>query len=153
LLGPGDLFGEAAISHGSAAHSQAVAVTDGEMLAFPAAVVPMLAQRFPHFASCLLGLMSARLAAADRRLRVAAIDSAPQRLLALLHTLAEHLGEPCGEEIWLPLQLTQTELADLACLVRETVVRALAHLEAEGEIRRDGRRGLWLRPRRQAGAR
>jgi CRP/FNR family transcriptional regulator len=145
LLGPGEMFGEAALVGSDARPTTGTALTDCEIYSLPAAVVPRLAERYPQFTVRLLALIGQRLTRADRKLQLTGIDSAPQRLLALLGILAEQHGEPCGSETWLPLPVTQAELGELAGLVRETVVRSLAQLEADGEIRREGRRGLWLR--------
>jgi len=118
------------------------AVTDGSAYVLPSAQVPRLAQFYPQLITQLLRLISARLEQAHRRLDLFATTSARERVLGLLRVMAGSRGEPHGEELWLPLPLTQAELGGLLGLTRETVARVTADLEAEGIIRHVPRRGF-----------
>lgn len=145
LLGPGQLFGEGSLHPECRWLVTARAVTDGIANVLPAAQLPRLCQYYPQLAAHVLTLLTLRLERAHRRLDVTGTHSAKDRLLGLLSVMADYHGEREGEEVWLPLGITQTELGDMIGLARETVARLLADLEEEGTIRRDGRRGLWLR--------
>jgi CRP-like cAMP-binding protein len=72
------------------------------------------------------------------------MSDAKTRLIELLRAMAHQYGEAEGDEIWMPLPLTQAELGQMIGLARETVARMLAQLEREGVLRREGRKGLWL---------
>jgi len=145
LLGPGQLFGEGSLQPERVWMVSARAMTDGQVYVVNAQLLPRLFQHYPELSRHILTLLSHRLERSHRRLDVHNILDARSRLLELLHTIADHLGEAAGEEIWMPLPVTQAELGQMIGLARETVARILAQLVREGSIRRDGRRGLWLR--------
>ena len=144
LLGSGDLFGEGSLNTEPRWMVSARAVTDGSMYVLAAAQLPRFAQYYPQVTAQVVALLSARLERAHRRVDLITIDSARERVVGLLEVLAEHHGDRRGRDVWLPLRLTQAELGEMVGLARETVARALAELEAEGHIRREGRRGMWL---------
>lgn len=145
LLGPGQMFGEGSLHPDGCWLASARAVTDGLVHVLPASHLPRLFQYHPQLADHVLTLLSLRLERAHRRLDVTNVHSARERLLGLLRAMSDYHGEPQGGEIWLPLGLTQSELGDMVGLARETVARVIADLEEEGLIRREGRRGMWLR--------
>ena len=145
LLGPGQMFGEGSLHPDAVWMVSACAVTDGSVYTLPSSQLPRLFQHYPELARHILNLMSIRLDRAHRRLDVMHVESARERLLRFLHVLAHHDGEPVGDDIWMPLYLTQAEVGDMIGLARETVARELRALSAAGLIRREGRRGLWLR--------
>lgn len=74
-----------------------------------------------------------------------AFHDVERRLSDLLSTLARW-GTRHGESIELPAVLTHAEMADAVGASREVVTRSLARLEAQGVIRRRGRRILLENP-------
>lgn len=145
LLGPGDMFGAGAVRPEGRWLVTARGVTDGFLYVLAPANLPRLFEFYPHLGVHFLRLLSVSLERAYRRHDVAQNNVARERLFKLLSLLAEYHGQPKDEEIWLPLHLNQTELGEMVSLARETVARALAELEEEGRIRREGRKGLWVR--------
>jgi len=143
LLGPGDLFGEDALRADSCWQVTATAVTDGAVQVIPAGQVPGLAQYYPGIATSLFQLLAGRLERAHRRCDIILAGSARDRALGLLTELAGQYGTQQGDRIWLALPLTQSQLAELIRVRRETVVRTLAELEADGLILRR-RSGMWV---------
>jgi CRP/FNR family transcriptional regulator len=144
LLGPGDLFGEGSLGRQRRWHVTAKAMTDGVTHVLPACQLPRFAQFYPQLTAHIVTLLSARLERAHLRLDIVTTDSARGRLLSLLAVLADYHGETRDGARWLPMRLTQAELGSMVGLARETVARTLGELEADGIIRRLGRRGLWL---------
>ena len=145
LLGPGEIFGIGSLLPDCRWLATSRAVTDCLVRALPGTHVDTLARYSPRLAAQLFAVLAARVERANRRLGLVVRPSSRDRLLGLLGILADHLGEPRGEDVWLPIQLTQGQLGEMAGLARETVTRMLTELEEEGTIRREGRRGLWLR--------
>jgi CRP/FNR family transcriptional regulator len=145
LLGAGDLFGEGALRPDARWPATAWAMTDTTAYVLPAAHVSRLGQYYPQIPAQVCRMLSARLERAHRGADLVNTTCARERTLRLLHLLAEAHGQLQGEEIWLPITLTQAQLGDLVKLTRETIARALAELERRGAIRRSGRRGLWLK--------
>lgn len=143
LLGPGDLFGEDALRADARWQVTAAAVTDGTVQVIPAGQVPGLAQYYPGIATSLFQLLAGRLERAHRRSDILLAGSARERALGLLTELAAQYGDVQGDRTWLALPLTQSQLAELIRVRRETVVRTLADLEAEGLIFRR-RSGMWV---------
>lgn len=144
LLGPGEVFGVGALLPPRRWLVTARAVTEGSFYALPGAHVATLAQYYPQLAACLFSLLAARLEQAHRRLDIMVRRSARDRLLGLLSTLACYHGEGRGDELWLPVQVSQSQLGSMIGLARETVARTLTELETDGLIRREGRSGYWL---------
>lgn len=144
LLGPGQLFGEGSLHPEREWLVSARAMTDGAAYVAPAHLLPRLFQHYPDLARHILNLLSYRLERAHRRLDVTHMSDAKTRLIELLRAMAHQYGEAEGDEIWMPLPLTQAELGQMIGLARETVARMLAQLEREGVLRREGRKGLWL---------
>lgn len=144
LLGPGEIFGVGALLPERSWLVTARAVTDGSYYALPGSHIATLAQYYPQLAAHLFSLLAARLEQAHRRLDVIVRRSARDRLLGLLSTLARYHGQGSGKELWLPVTVSQGQLGSMIGLARETVVRTIAELEAEGLLRREGRRGYWL---------
>ncbi|HEU4753133.1 MAG TPA: Crp/Fnr family transcriptional regulator, partial [Armatimonadota bacterium] len=144
LLGPGDLFGESSLQPSRAWKVSARAVTDGSAHVLPASNLPRLAQHYPELMAQIVALLSARLERALERMDLIQTDSARERILGLLSLMAEYHGQVQGNEVWIPLTLTQAELGEMVGLARETVARTMNSLEAEGLVRRANRRGLWL---------
>lgn len=145
LLGPGDVFGEGGLQPSRLFHLSARAVTPGHAALLSTALLGSLARREPAQMLSLLSLLSRRLELSHRRQDWFAVSSPRERLLHVLAHWARQFGRTEGEDLWLPLGLTHSELADVAGLARETVSRTLTTLETEGLIQRRARQGMWLK--------
>jgi len=145
ILGPGELFGEKALFAPGVWDGSATALADGEAFALAAVNIPRLAIHYPNCVTELLALLGQRISRAESLASIRAAGNASDRMLQFLREMAVRFGEPFGDEIWLPLRLTQSEFAEILGLARETVVRIQSQLVEQGMIRRDSRRGYWLR--------
>ncbi len=146
LLGPGDVFGEGGLQPSRQFYLSARAVTPGHAVVLSTALLRSLAQREPAQILSLLALLSQRLELSHRRQDWFSVSSPRERLLHVLAHWARRFGRTEGDDLWLPLGLTHSELADVAGLARETVSRTLTTLETEGLIERRARQGMWLKP-------
>lgn len=144
LLGPGEVFGIGALLPERRWLVTARAVTDGVVHALPGAHVAKMGQYYPELTTHLFAVLAKRIERFHLRLRVMVRQSARDRLLGLLSLLAGYHGEPEGDNHWLPIPVTQSQLGEMIGLARETVARTLADLEEEGVIRREGRKGFLL---------
>ena len=145
LLGPGSLFGVGAVTGKGRWLVTARAVTASAVYLLPAERLPEFAVYYPQLAAQVITELARRVERGHRRLEVQAHHSAKERLLGLLEILADYEGEDHGGEVWLDLPVSQAVLGEMVGLARETVARALGDLESDGTIRREGRKGLWLR--------
>ncbi len=144
LLGPGDLFGEGSLQPDRRWLVTARAVTDGAVHMLPAAHLPRLAQYYPQLTAHIVRLLSERLERAHQRADVVRTSGARDQVLALLRALAGYHGQRQGDEIWVPVTITQEELGEMIGVSRETVARAISDLESQGYLRHRRRRGFWL---------
>ena len=150
MMGPGHAFGAGALRPDGRWLVTARALTNGVAHVVAPAHVPKVFQYYPALGMHLLRVLTEGLERAYRRQDVAQSPNARERLFQLLSLMADCHGKPHGAETWMPLRLTQAELGEMAGLARETVARALADLETEGLVRRDGRKGLWVRTEQSA---
>ena len=95
----------------------------------------------PGFARALLAEFARRYDGTLRLLQAARHLAAPERFRLALSQLAAERGQPAGPG-WLAVQATQTELARLAHVSRQTANELLAQAEASGAVQRG--RGRWL---------
>lgn len=144
MLGAGDVFGEDALKSTGCWRVSAAAVTPVIVRTLPARLLPRLAQHYPQVAATVCEQLAARMERSYQSMDMLLRASARERVHALLTTLASRFGQLHGHRVWLSLPLSQRELADLAQVRRETMVRILGALESEGLIQRRGRRGMWV---------
>ncbi|MGR4068655.1 Crp/Fnr family transcriptional regulator [Halomonas sp. LR3S48] len=120
-------------------HCDAIADSEACLLSFPKAVVMEGMQRRPELATSLMADLARRLHEARLRIAILNIPTARERLLAYLRAYAG------GEGAELKLPGSWKALASEIGLTHESVYRALAQLQREGRIRREGRQ-VWLMP-------
>jgi len=145
LLAPGDLFGEGSLDPDRTWMVTARAVSDGAVHVLPSAQLPRFMQYYPELGAHIVRLLGSRLARTHRRLDLVTSNCARERVLGLLRVMSDYHGQTRNGTIWLPVPITQSELAEMVGLARETVARVLTTLETEGLLRREGRRGFWLK--------
>jgi CRP/FNR family transcriptional regulator len=144
-VGPGDLLGVHAFGPEGQWTVTARAVTDTVVRQISRPNIRRMLARRPELTEFLLAQMADRLDRAHRRCLVSTNDSARERVLALLSLMSDYHGEAVGDEVWLPLHLSQAQMGEMVGLARETVARTMTLLEDEGLIRKAQRRGFWLR--------
>ncbi|MFQ3787132.1 Crp/Fnr family transcriptional regulator [Halomonas sp. A29] len=120
-------------------HCDAIADSEACLLSFPKAAVVEGMQRRPELATGLLADLARRLHEARLRIEILNMPTAQERLLAYFRA---HAG---GEGAELTLPGSWKALASEIGLTHESVYRALAQLQREGRIRREGRQ-VWLTP-------
>lgn len=139
-VGPPRLFGLAAFAAGQPAEYEAVARGPSEVLVFGRGPYTRLMDEVPGFARALLAEFARRYDGTLRLLQAARHQGAAERFTLALAQLARERGVPAGEG-WMAVTATQTELARLAHVSRQTANELLAAAEAEGRVRRG--RGRW----------
>lgn len=142
-VGPPRLFGLAAFAAGQPAEYEAVARGASEVLVFGREPYTRLMDEVPGFARALLAEFARRYDGTLRLLQAARHQGAAERFALALAQLARERGRP-DDAGWIEVAATQTELARLAHLSRQTVNELLQAARAEGRLR-PGRGRLWLR--------
>jgi CRP/FNR family transcriptional regulator len=146
-LGRGEIFGELAMLDGDQRSASAEALTEGELLALPAADVRSLLARHPEISLKLVAGLVRRLRAANVRLSRQSFQTVPSRVAGILAQLSregQDGEEGAGEEV--TINMNQTDLAQLAGTSRESVSRFLAELERAGVVRSGRGRVTVLEP-------
>lgn len=134
VLGAGDVFGETAVLGPMPSPVEARAATECRVaLVQRAAWLPDVTER-----------LAERLARASQSLSAALVLDAPARLERLLLDLADRHGTPVRGGVRIDLPLTQSELAAMIGVSRETVNRTVGGLVARGRLQVQGRRYMVL---------
>jgi len=141
VLGPGDVFGELALTTGER-YVTAHALTDVDVAVVRADETKALARDDPELLDDLLSLV-------DERLRRAVAVASEILTASLSVRMARHLlalanPEPASGD--LEVLITQEELATLVGATREAVNRELRRLARRGWLRLGRRRIVLLRP-------
>jgi CRP/FNR family transcriptional regulator, cyclic AMP receptor protein len=139
VLGPGDLFGEAALL-GHASPVDARALGAAVVQALPLPMIETVIRRRPEAASEIVRLLASRLHGTSAALQEALAHDVPTRVSSRLRDLAAAHGRAGGDGVRLSLPLTQEELARMVGATRETVNRVLRNLARRGLVRCDGHR-------------
>lgn len=133
ILGPGEIFGELALSGEETRSHSAEALEDGLVCVIPRSIFEELAGRHPQFAFRLIKLIGFRFRALESRVEDLAFQSVRERLLFTLGNLARKHGIPEDGGIRLPL--TQSDLAFLIGATREAVAEQLKELKHRGVLK------------------
>jgi CRP/FNR family transcriptional regulator, cyclic AMP receptor protein len=140
ILYPFSFFGEMAFLDEQRRSATVSAIEKSDTLSFAREDFTRFIQHSPEVILKMLVTMSQRLRQADQKIARLALTSASGRVaMALLELLADHGGRAVGGGIAIDLRLTRKELADLAGVARETLVRALAEFQRRGWVRLDRR--------------
>lgn len=145
-VAPPRLFGLAAFAAGQASEYEAVARGASEVLVFGREAYTRLMDEVPGFARALLAEFARRYDGTLRLLHAARHQGAAERFALALAQLARERGRPAPGG-WVEIAATQTELARLAHLSRQTANELLQAGLAEGWLRL-GRGRWWQRASR-----
>jgi CRP-like cAMP-binding protein len=125
-LGPGSMFGEAALLGATDPYVKAVALTDCVLWMVPAPQAQALALRYPVLNWGLLQTVGQRLAQVENRMEEVAYKRLPERLASLLLELANG-----GKAI---RGTSHQSLADMLGTYRETISAILRNFKDEGLV-------------------
>ena len=143
LLGPGQVFGEAALLPDGAQLGSLVearAVGSATIIEIPAATLRTVIEGNPAMGEELLRLVAARLYRTSAALEEALVQDVPARVSRRLRQLAlDHGDRHAGGSIRLRVPLTQDELARMVGASREAVNRSLGALASRGLVRTERR--------------
>ena len=141
-LGPGELFGEAAVLGSCLATSSAVSSLPTELARLPVEAIVDHARCAPQAMRGLMATMARRMADVEAVASDLALCDVESRLRRTLVQLARRQGRPALEDdgwVLAPVP-TQSELARMVGSCRETVSRTLTAMARAGELMTRGRR-------------
>ena len=148
LLGAGDVFGELALLDGDPRSADAVVVEDAELLVVPREEFLSFVMQQPQVAMSLLVVLTKRLRHTNLLVHDAAFFDVRGRLARALLDLARAEGatEPGGAMVC--PKLTQSELASIVGVTRESINKWLRYYERSGILARRRGRLVILNPQR-----
>jgi CRP/FNR family transcriptional regulator len=135
LLGPGDVFGEAALLGGGPSPVEARAVGEARLAVLTVASIDAVVHQSPATASELLRLLAARLHRTSAALEEALAHDVPTRVSRRLVELARTHGVPHPSGVRLALPLTQEDIGRMVGASRESVNKCLGALTSRGLVR------------------
>jgi CRP/FNR family cyclic AMP-dependent transcriptional regulator len=148
LLSSGDVFGELALLDGGPRSADAVVVEDADLLVVPREEFLTFVMEQPPVAMSLLVVLSQRLRHTNLLVHDAAFFDVRGRLARVLLELARGDGAAAREGPWICPPLTQTELASMVGVTRESVNKWLRYYERRGAVARRRGRLVVLDPHR-----
>ncbi len=146
LRGPGDVLGELAVLDGGACSEDAVALEACTAVFLRREAVADFLERHPESALRLLQLLARRLHSTELQLRDAASQNVRRRLARALLQLGAEQGVRNDDNTVRCPSLTQSDLAHLIGVTRESVNKWLRRFERAGLIRRSRGRVVLLDP-------
>jgi CRP/FNR family transcriptional regulator, cyclic AMP receptor protein len=140
LLKRGDSFGEMALLDGEPRSTDAVAREETSVLRLQREDFQRFVESRPYVALRMLAEMSRVVRRITRRVYDASFLDARSRLARVLLELIEEQGKPSSPEVVLASQLTQSDLAHMCGLTRESTNKCLRSFVHEGILSyEDGR--------------
>lgn len=134
---PGDIFGQRAYFAGQPYQASAEAMEPTTLSFFERLLVDRLLKKYGDFAAFMLRRLAVDLDRAETMATNMAYRGARDRVLDVLYEI--HLkSQLVGDESW-QFSIRRQDLAELAGLTVETIVRVLKALEKEGFLQIDGR--------------
>lgn len=139
LLKRGEVFGEEAVLDDARRDHMAEAYEDALLCIINRSDFMEVMRRYPDMAFKVTKLLGLRLRTFRMRVETLLFKGAPARLAQTLLELAGEHGVKDATGILLPLKLSQTDLANLIGVTRESVNLALADFRRQGLVEMQGR--------------
>jgi CRP-like cAMP-binding protein len=140
IFGPGDPVGTVVAYEGRPFPATAVALERTSCLLVRRGPFFGLLEKHPSLVRGLLSAFTRRIVELAQRIPEVAGARVETRFAHLFLKLAERLGQPRGQAVFIPLALSRQELADLTGTTIETCIRLMSRWGKEGvvETEKDG---------------
>ncbi len=148
LLDRGDFFGELALLDGEPRSTDAMAREESDLLILQREDFQRFLDARPQVAMGLLAALSRLVRRITQLVHDATFLDARTRLVRVLLELAQHQGKPSGEGVVINQRLTQSELANLCGLTRESANKWLRFYVREGLLSYEGGQITLVQPER-----
>ncbi|MCI0505271.1 MAG: Crp/Fnr family transcriptional regulator [Gammaproteobacteria bacterium] len=141
---PGEIFGlsQNVYDYDSGLYAQALAPS--KVWAISRYEFNQLLLEKPRLGLIIIEQLSSRVRSLGNLLLHITCDNAHSRLVNLLHRFAQLYGSRAGNEIYIDMQLTHQEIADMIGVCRQTVSTMMANLKRSGIVSAD-RRGISIK--------
>ncbi len=142
LLGPGEIFGELAISGQQRRDETAEAMEDSVVCMLSVQEMERMLEHNPRFNLSITKLMGLRLQKVNSRLTSLIFKSSEQRIYSFIHDSAIEHGKQTTAGIEVFLRLTHDDIAKLTATARPTVSAVFGDLEKRNIIEYNRKRIL-----------
>lgn len=143
ILGPGEPVGAVAVYERRPFPATAIALEPCGVISIPSREFFSLLEKRPEITRRLLAGLTMRLMALNRRL-ADMTGSVEQRIARLFSTLAERLGEPGENGVFVRIALSRRDIADLVGTTVETAIRVMSRFQKEGIVETE-KKGFLIR--------
>lgn len=134
LIGPGEIFGELAISGQQHRDETAEATRPSVICSIHSGEMEMMMQKNSRLNLSITKLLGLRLQKIKNSLASLVFKSSEQRIYSFIRDAAAAHGRPTAEGIEVPLRLTHDDIAKLTATARPTVSTVFSELEKKGII-------------------
>lgn len=139
ILGSGEVLGETILFQKGDYLYGAQAIETTKVCSFSLAQFETLIRNNPAFAVKIISHLGQKLYEFVRLAGEITGVSAREKLLHILHRLADEHGRPLDSGMLIELELTQQELADMVGISRVKVAQIISELKDNGIIEREGK--------------
>jgi CRP-like cAMP-binding protein len=140
----GELIGYHAVLSEERYPDSAAAIEDSLISFIPKEDFMSILHRSPAFTGQLLKALSHEFTVLTNSISVIAQRTAPERLAIALIVLREKYKEEGLDEQEIVLNISRMDLANMAGIAQENVIRLLKEFKAEGIVETDGRK-IWVK--------
>jgi CRP/FNR family cyclic AMP-dependent transcriptional regulator len=135
ILGHGEILGEMSLVDRIGRSASVVTMEESTLAWLNRATFWELMERLPALGRNLVGILSRRLRLANTRIQSLATESVSGRIARQILAFAREYGEPTGEnQVYIPLRLTQSDLAELVGATRVRVNQTLSAMKKDNQI-------------------
>lgn len=142
LLGPGEIFGELAISGQQRQDETAEATENSVICIINVREMEMMMEKNPRFNLSIIKLMGLRLQRVKSSLASLVFKSSEQRICSFIYDSATTYGKTTADGIEVILRLTHDDIAKLTATARPTVSAVFSDLEKRNIIEYNRKRIL-----------
>ena len=140
LVGPGEMYGIAAVFLRTGYPADAFAITDCTDLQWSAKTIKEMMLAYPLIGLNALGIVATRYQDAQHRLREVVHQSVERRIAHAVLRLVQYASRRVGHHIEIEVPLLRQDMAELAGTSMFTVSRVLNEWEARGIVDASSRR-------------
>jgi len=140
ILGRGDTVGEMSMIDSSGRSASAVTLEDSLLLWMDKADFQSCLRDFPQISQNLVRILAGRVRLANELIQALATLDVDGRVARQLLAFAEKYGEVAGDEVRIPIRLTQGDVAELVGASRKRVNQVMVAFKGQNLIaEKDGR--------------
>ena len=137
VMGPGEVVGELSVLDGHPRSASVIALEAAELAVVEREPLLGLVRQSPALALGLIAVLTARVRNLSKRCENISLLDIPARLAEVLLSLAERHGERSGDNVRIPVRLSQQDLGNMVGATRESVNKQLRSWTQDGILRQE----------------